>query len=295
MSFRSHDSWTRSLIVLDVHAEGLHRSLMTFIRRNLIASNVFERKPNASVNRILATRVYLLLLGVALIIILTYTSLEGKTYSNNVPSPNQTVFESLEQQYPNTLTCPCSRNPVTYVFFIYASPILHPICSYSWLQSEELIIAMYSRGVSQTKSEWLVTMAQYSLLVSLCQQGQFLSQIIQTEFATKEILTVETLSAKVFEEQMASATKLFSEQYKVTFDSILAFTVDTFRSNQFQDRYMSSWQTTFSNETENYVLRTFPSSFNGDNCTCAGGVSSCFRPLLLTDGDNNQSTLPGKV
>ena len=186
-------------------------------------------------------------------------------------------------------------NPISYLYFISTLPEFHPICSYPWLQTYELISAMYSNGFGRTNSDWLVTSAQYGLLIDLCQQSELLSFLIREQFAFNEVLSVETLSTKVLEEQMASAKKVFSEQYKVTFDSTLAFIIDTFRSNQFQDRYMSSWQATFSNATENYIVRAVPLSFNDGTCTCAAGMSNCSRPLMLTDSGNNQRTLPGEV
>ncbi|CAF3502832.1 unnamed protein product, partial [Rotaria sp. Silwood2] len=109
------------------------------------------------------------------------------------------------------------------------------------------------------------------------------------------LVSVETLTPKSLESQVASALNIFIQQKPVTFRHTLKFIRDTLRSNQLQNMFMTTWEIAFTTAAENYIVATIPRSYNNDTCSCAALSSpSCWRPLDFVL-NNGIITIPGFV
>ncbi len=78
-------------------------------------------------NQIITTRVYLLLLFVNLLILVMFTSLTETTVSVTVLSPSLAIYERLQVDYPNTLSCPCRQITITLEDFLSITPTYHQV------------------------------------------------------------------------------------------------------------------------------------------------------------------------
>lgn len=115
---------------------------MNAIREKVLIplANVNLFTDNASLNltdQKKATRLYLLLLFISVLILVSFTSATGRTRTVVVPTPKQELFEQLARDYPSTLSCPCSQISIEYGRLIQFSPIYHQICyshfvDYKW-------------------------------------------------------------------------------------------------------------------------------------------------------------------
>ncbi|CAF3007977.1 unnamed protein product [Rotaria sp. Silwood2] len=94
------------------------------------------------------------------------------------------------------------------------------------------------------------------------------------------LVSIETLTPKLLESQVASALNIFSQQTPVTFRHTLKFIRDALRSNQLQNMFMTTWEIAFTTAAESYIVATIPRSYNNNTCSCAALFSpSCWRPL----------------
>ncbi|CAF4847143.1 unnamed protein product, partial [Rotaria sp. Silwood1] len=133
------------------------------------------------------------------------------------------------------------------------------------------------------------------MIASFCKLANQTVTNAALTFASKTFVSIEALTPKSFESEVASALNIFIQQTPVTFLHRLKFIRDTFRSNQLQNMFMTTWNIAFTTAAERYMVATIPRSYNNDTCSCAASLSpTCWRPLNLVLGDGT-ITLPGLV
>lgn len=78
---------------------------------------------------VIATRVYLILIGFCISILFVYTMVGVRVQTNTILKPNRGTFENLYNSYASVLQCPCNQIIIPYGSFIVLSPKYHPVCS----------------------------------------------------------------------------------------------------------------------------------------------------------------------
>lgn len=270
---------------------GFTRSFIGFIRENLIQLNLYERQTATTVNPILITRIYLILLIISMIFVSTFTGIQQQTLTFTIQSPNETYFNQLYDQYPSTLKCPCTNNLIPYTELIRVDYTLHEICYYYGFELPHPIDYLEEDNV-WIKNDLFVFVAQFDMLTLVCLQAK-LFWIYARVHAVNKLISFETLSPNALENEVNSFYQTFIEKEKTKSKRYIDFIIKVFRSNQLEDLYMSNWNTEFSNQTENYILRHVPVVFDR-NCTCATTISTCSRSLVFMDESENSITLPGR-
>ena len=134
-------------IIHQVTRENFFNYFHTLIRsskQKLVEFNLFPTIPPSQDPKILergrrTTRVYLILLIIALIILTLYAIIRQKTNVVIVESPSVSKYQELYAQYPLTLKCPCSHTVIKYNKIIsQIEPHYHQICSSVFITSEWL-------------------------------------------------------------------------------------------------------------------------------------------------------------
>ena len=104
---------------------------------DIFSSEIENDEAEKRVGR-LATRVYIFIFTVILILYALFNILPTDTALRTVSNPSQSDFERLQTRYPHSLTCPCSEIAVQYRSFIHIIPIIHPVCSSGFVTNEWL-------------------------------------------------------------------------------------------------------------------------------------------------------------
>ena len=106
------------------------RTFFNRVRHEIIELNFFK----SGVNEVevvreerWSTRVYLLLLISALVVLIIYTALGIDTIHVIVNDPSFEEFQTLQLKYAETLRCPCSQIAVKYKSFFQIQPTYHPV------------------------------------------------------------------------------------------------------------------------------------------------------------------------
>jgi hypothetical protein len=105
-------------------------TLLTRVRRAFIELNLFRSGLNeveVVQQERWSTRLYLILMITALVILVIYTALGMQTVHVVVDDPSLSTYQTLQLKYTETLQCPCSQIAVKYRNFIQMQPIYHPV------------------------------------------------------------------------------------------------------------------------------------------------------------------------
>ncbi|CAF0974370.1 unnamed protein product [Adineta steineri] len=102
------------------------------IRDWLKKVNVFEdtNRVVSTEQQCLATRVYILLLIISLIILIIYTSLTYYLNTFTITNPSLEQYQQLQERYGlAAVSCSCSRSSITQSTFIELECKFHPVCT----------------------------------------------------------------------------------------------------------------------------------------------------------------------
>jgi hypothetical protein len=73
---------------------------------------------------------------VSLLILLTFTLLNSQTKIKTIYNPSVETYKQLQNDYPTSLTCPCSTSTMPYKKFIIIETVMHQICSSDFVSQE---------------------------------------------------------------------------------------------------------------------------------------------------------------
>ncbi|CAF1191479.1 unnamed protein product [Adineta steineri] len=81
------------------------------------------------------TRLYLILMTSAMIVLIFYTFLSMQTMNKTIMSPSKDQYEELQERYPDTLQCFCTEISIPYGELIVIEPTYHQLCTSDFVQS----------------------------------------------------------------------------------------------------------------------------------------------------------------
>ena len=119
------------------------------IKRQMLELNLFTEEADASHLRIalISTRVYVVLFTMAIVVLAAYSSLVGQTRMVTIRNPSRAMYEHLQDEYPNSLACPCEQITMPYGAFVSVSVDQHPLCS-SRFVSDEWIRVLFDPNIT---------------------------------------------------------------------------------------------------------------------------------------------------
>ncbi|CAF3839568.1 unnamed protein product [Rotaria sp. Silwood1] len=248
--------------------------------KKLLSLNRFANDPSLVEKRfqnqeIIATRIYIILFTLCLIVAIIYYgpfSQETKSITKKYPTIN--TVNDLRGRNLSSLSCPCSKVAIPYSQIVSIKPEYHSICSSEYVSSSYIIdVRKKKDNISAALS------AHYRLLSSLCQSShRFIENAIEV-FDTFELISVETLTRSSFDIQIQSLISTFISQIPANYRHTLSFIVGSFSVNQLLHRFRTNWLIDFTDENEQYILKTFTRNFSSSNCSCAIS-SSCSESLI---------------
>ena len=132
------------------------------------------------------TRLYIILLATASVILLSYTIATEETRVYTIEKPPQETYEKLYAKYSNTMTCMCSEISIPYSEFIRIQASFHQVCSSSFVLSDlSTQLAMIKHDIrlypidfmlmSTGHLQWLSTLCTLSRLIFFNQLAVFLA------------------------------------------------------------------------------------------------------------------------
>ncbi|CAF3984678.1 unnamed protein product [Rotaria sordida] len=246
----------------------------------------------------IATRLYIILFIVAIVIIVTFTGLNSPIQSIKVSSPTKLIFEQLQFQYSSSsLSCPCSQISVQHSKFISIKPTAyHQVCSSYFISSNFIQLLWDSESFESYyyDVDMKILSLHFNLLSSFCSLAKIMIEQKIEIFYSQQFISVELLTRHSFQIQIDSIIENFIYQVPINFRQIHNYIIDMFHANQLHNLFLTNWNLHLSSPAEYYLMRTDPITYNTTNisCSCAA-MSTCSRSILTRY--NKTVVLPGLV
>jgi hypothetical protein len=145
----------------------------------------------------------------------------------------------------------------------------------------------FSRYYSMVDFKVLST--QFSLLASLCSLATSAIEEEMKTFASREMITIETLTHDSFQAQINSIIENFIVQTPTNFRRTHKYINDVFHANQLHNLCYTNWNFTLTNSNNNYIMSSRPMWYNqsGDYCSCAIS-STCSQSSFVYNNKKKQ-------
>ncbi len=224
---------------------------------------------------IITTRIYLLFLTLAVIILIIYTCIDTQTQIVKILNPSIQQFDQLpfDSQYSATLDCPCQNIIVPYQSFISIKPYYHQLCSSDFVATNSTWISLlYSStaGIDYSYDDYhRFAVPQFQLLSSLYTlANETLTEAI-SQFSTNIITNARVQSKESIKIQADSAVSQFILSTPRTFVRTLDFIRYMAQGNGIVSSIFSNWHFVLLNPNIQWATAwAEPLSYSNASCSC---------------------------
>ena len=246
---------------------------MSTLKTWLINLNIFKPAPNSGKTEdhherrmnIIATRIYLPILTLALILIGIYFRLVLRTGIITIRNPNAKIFETV----PVHAQCPCSQISLWHDEFTSWQPIFHQICSSDFI-SDRWARAIYARGnmtYFELRDFRRFGTAQFQALASLCHSAQGYVQERISSFGRKVFISSQAWHEKEFLLNMRLAMDQFQSQAPNAFQAQLDLLLRLKANNKLVSGLQTNYLIYYYGQAGTVISATYLQE-NGDYCDC---------------------------
>lgn len=212
-----------------------------FAKLNLFETIDTISNPQHLRTAIIATRFYILLMTIAVLLLVLFTTLAQQTQTFTIHNPSQNLFLQLYSKYSSTLQCPCAQLEIPYDVFINISYIFHPVCS-SVFVSNTWINLLFRPDMTYFYPQDFRSSAsgQFQLLASLC---SFINRTIADtidDFLSTPLLSPQTFSLSSLEAQSDARNQFLKTSVTYTFRRLLNLVRGTTQMNGLQPAMQTS-------------------------------------------------------
>ncbi|CAF4111614.1 unnamed protein product [Rotaria sp. Silwood2] len=260
------------------------------------------------VEQILATRIYIVLFALSVLILLIFTGTSAQTRVVTVSSPSLTTFEQLSTDYPSTLSCPCSQISIPYDRFLAFSPEYHQVCSSKFV-SDEWILSLFSVTISDNYplDFRLISSSQFQVLALFCRTANTTVLDAIEQFLSSEMISSNTLFRATFDIQIATQVEQLKSTTSIGFSRtnrllLLSMAQNLIFSSLRTNFYVknipgangfSTYLATYANYVNEYNISSPPINSN-DTCTCLD-TFDCKFPSGFFNWSRAGSMVPGEI
>ncbi|UJR18254.1 hypothetical protein I4U23_005157 [Adineta vaga] len=249
------------------------------VELNLFESEASWNDDHRRHYEIISTRLYLLLLTFAVIIVIVYTTASVQNQVIAVESPSQATFERLASnpQYSTTLDCPCENISIPYSSFTSISYSYHPLCTSDFVAENSRWIDLVYHSPSTVTYSFddyrLFVTSHFRLLAYLCTLTNDTLTDALSIFQSNTLVNKRAQSREAVETQLNATINQFRSSTPQKFVRMLDFIQEMAQGNRLVSSIYSNW----------HVLplefsRTFaffgPRSYGTNSCSC-GTSSTC--------------------
>lgn len=259
----------------------------SYVIDSLHRLNLFSDHPYWSLNlttceQIISTRVFVILLSICLLILSIYSSLILVTKQITLEKFSLEDFERYEKLYPQTINVPCTNISILYENFLNVSPILHEVCSSSFVKTRWISSLFFPNATSHDILDYRTYgFAHYRSLKLFCRIARLTIRDHQRRFSSNYFTNRYTLSRKQF-----------NEIALVLFNNFQGNLLTNERQTAKLISMMTSRNLLFSALRTNYYIQSQPGSksyfiYNvnyGSTCDCRLNGNQCFHPAQRYPG-----------
>ena len=247
----------------------------SFINLNLYKSILTDAR---SIRRErINTRIYLCLLGISIITLVLYTSLENHSTLETIHGPsNVTEYQRLQRFYENSLQCPCTHVSIEYNAIVSALSVqsIHPICSStfpvtSWINYLRTDLGIPDYIPEKDFRRWGA--AFFQSISSFCSLASVTVNQSVLNFFSSTFIIDRVISQDQFEKQINITLDHLQKQIPDALTQVLQLIRLTNQGNELISVFSSSWQFVINhnNQSAPPIANGQPVTYNNDTCSCA--------------------------
>lgn len=183
----------------------------------------YNPTPHELQNQLISTRISILLLFISFVLLFIFNATAVTTKKVTITSPPFESYKHLEDQYSETLECPCSKITTEYARFLTINYQLHHMCITDFPLQWEILFAenIYNTGLIYYGDEIRLFGASiFSIIRIFCQMmttliHDQLSSLAETILTTRLLMHTQVFRTKFksVEEQFIS---LITNQFLIT-------------------------------------------------------------------------------
>ncbi|UJR29650.1 hypothetical protein I4U23_017198 [Adineta vaga] len=245
------------------------RKIQRNLRQQILVYNMFPLS-NDIKDGIYATRFYILCLILGLVILIFYSSISTQIRSITIQKPSFEIYKQLFEQYPSTLTCPCSHLSIKYSSIINITTTFHQICLSDFIKDDMWLLYSMNLKGSYSGYDFRVSgISPFRILQKLCLLSNETITNELTVFNNLELFTIQVLTDEVFNEQIYSIIDQFRQQTIASFYDLFQIVQTSIQVNQFAILENIDTDTALLEGTD-YVRVIFDFiNVYENNCSCA--------------------------
>lgn len=231
-----------------------------------------------------ATRVYLLLLVIALLILILYTSLTYNTNTIIITSPSLEQYQQLQQRYGlDAVSCPCSQLSVTHSSFIKVECDFHPVCTSQFISDTYLqelfqlyndLDTTYAASNAFTLQGTIFT--HFQALLSLCNLAKDAVNDAQQQYLASFIVSAYMIDFNLFDKEVNASLVDFQSTLSNSFFISLQMIRGIIQGNGLISGYSTNWYPVTYNIVPSGTIYFKPQYYGNDKCNCATS-SACIQ------------------
>ena len=233
-----------------------------------------------------STRVYFLLLLLALFILVVYTSLIYQQDNNTINISTLEKFQYLQDEYgPTTVECPCTNISFTRATFYQVEPVFHQICSSDFIKTDWLNPLFKSYGYQNISENHSFTFSgtAFSYFQSLRIMCDLTKQAVidaQDLFLATQVVSAFMLDYDLFDGQTDATLTSFKSTLPDSFVHILQMILGMAQGNGLVSGYSTNWGIFLPNMTEDATIYTKSRIYNGCNCATSASCIQSSTPYV---------------
>ncbi|CAF0954536.1 unnamed protein product [Adineta steineri] len=211
----------------------------------------------------IATRFYIIFFLIALLVIIIFSTLHLQIHSIRILAPTLSIFESLQDQYSSSLSCPCSQITIRYANFVTVEPRnYHQVCSSYFITPEFINLLWDERSEFWLNPDRKILSTEFRLLAKLCSLAVSTTEQQTEMFSSRELISVETLPHHSFQTQINSIINSFIVETPARFRRIHKYIIEMLRASQLQGMFFTNWNLRSSTVKDGYYMLTSPILYN---------------------------------
>lgn len=176
--------------------------------------NLFDSKSNNPVkqkHQRYTTRLYIIFVTIAFVILLCYTVITQETTVYTVQNPSQQIYEQLYAEHSNTIECTCSEISIQYSVFISIEANYHQTCSSSFISPSFFVqLASTRTDISIYPGDFMyLSVVYFQWLTTFCSLSQLVFSNQLTAFQTNLFVNNKLLTQDAFNIQASQLADFF--------------------------------------------------------------------------------------
>jgi hypothetical protein len=262
------------------------------IRAYVVALNMFEKAHRTAVHESRlylqrqSTRVYFLLLSLALFILVVYTSLIYQQNDDTINISSFENFQQLQDKYgPTTVDCPCTKISFNRSTFHQVEPVFHQICSSDFINTSWLD-TLFTSYVNQEVSKFHTytfggtAFAHFQSLSIMCDLTKQAVIDARDLFLATQVVSAFMLAYDLFEGQTTAALTSFKSTLPNSFVLTLQMLLGMAQGNGFVSGYSTNWGLFLPNMTSDATIYTQARIYDGCNCATSASCIQSSKPYV---------------